>query len=164
MSKPFETTPERRANLVKLARFLYTEPIEAKQFRMSFYNSDSDYAASISQGCDTAGCAIGWAVTAGIEPLPKEDYYDFCCRTLIDGGDGNSFSCHEWSWCFDCGWGLFGTRDNTPKGAAKRILWLLLYGLPVDWKDQANGKVPICYADWEPSPEDWSAAEGLVSA
>jgi hypothetical protein len=157
----YKTTPERRANLVKLARFLYTEPIEASQFRMSCYNTHECSAVAIAPGCGTAGCAVGWAVNAGIVPEPDEDHYEFSCRTLIEGDDIaddiEEDNAPEWLWCFDSGWGIWG-GDNTPQGAAKRILWLLVNGLPYNWKCQANGTDLLCYRDWQPTEADWQQA------
>lgn len=152
----YSTTPERRANLVKLARFLFTEPIE-EQFNMIsfFHGEDGTDNAGCSvklQGCETAGCAVGWAPNAGIPFREHEDWESYCGRNFIDVDDEES----EWDWCFDANW---RDGDNTPKGAAKRILWLLLHGVPDDDYSQRCGEVPLCYADWQPTEADWAAAE-----
>lgn len=145
MSK-FVTTPERRANLVQLARFLYTEPIEASQFRMgSFIDSDCQYATKL-RSCGTAGCAVGWAPQAGIKAHRREFYWNYCNRTLID----EEASLDEWIWCFGPSWADY---DNTPRGASKRILWLLVNGLPDD-----SVAEPALYADWTPTEADWQEA------
>jgi hypothetical protein len=147
----FITTPDRRANLVKLARFLYTEPIEAENFRMTCYDSNgSDCAVAIEPKCGTAGCAIGWAPRAGVMPLKHETWGNFADRAL---GDDPDF----WLWCFAFDW---FPRDNTPRGAAKRILWALVKGVP-DTRDTVQmqaGKSPLIYADWQPTESDWHLA------
>jgi hypothetical protein len=152
MSKPFETTKERRANLVKLARFLYTEPIEARQFDMDCFNSDGlSVLEAVSNRCNSAGCAIGWAPNAGVLPEQDEDWDGLCDRALIEMSDTTGL----WSWCFSYDW---DRADNTAKGASKRILWLLVRGLPTDWHEQIYGNAPLCYADWLPTEEDWTLA------
>lgn len=35
--------------------------------------------------------------------------------------------------------------DNTPEGAAKRIEYLIEYGLPHDWRLMMEGAIPLCY-------------------
>lgn len=40
---------------------------------------------------------------------------------------------------------LWEKVDNTREGAALRIDYLLDTGLPEDWRDQMNGKSPLCY-------------------
>ena len=148
----FKTTPERRANLVKLARFLYTEPIDRRHFDMSIYSESDNDVACDNRECGTAGCAIGWAPVAGIAPLENEEWSDFSDRTLIIGWT----DADAWSWCFCMDW--LGT-DNTPHGAAKRIIWLLLYGLPDDWESQMQGRItPLCYRNWTPTEADWQKA------
>jgi hypothetical protein len=148
----YKTTPERRANLVKLARFLYTEPIEAKQFRMSgFCTASPEYVATIERGCGTAGCAVGWGPAAGIAPLSCSENWDaYTDRVFGDDGD-------LWSWCFAPDWDAV---DNTPKGAAKRILWALLNGMPseVDSAAMWSEDAPLIYSGWTPTEADWQKA------
>jgi hypothetical protein len=152
----YVTTKERRANLVKLARFLYTEPIEPKRFGMScFFKLDDDYDAGDEtvkvQSCNTAGCAVGWGPMAGIPFDEDEAWIDYCSRQFICSSEES----YQWEWCFDANW-IDG--DNTPKGAAKRILWLLLHGLPKNDYLQRVGAEPLCYADWTPTEADWQLA------
>jgi len=51
-----------------------------------------------------------------------------------------------WSWLFSDIW---KDSDNTPHGAAKRILWLIQFGVPMDWAKQRDGNAPLCYSAWE---------------
>lgn len=41
-------------------------------------------------------------------------------------------------------------RDNTPRGAAKRLLWAIEFGIPDNYPYQILGKAPLCYSDWTP--------------
>lgn len=110
--------------------------------------------------CGTAGCAAGWGPFSGIPELRPQDstvkpanggiYWMAYTRTtfgITDAEEG-----HEqwhWDWCFDAAWTDY---DNTPKGAAIRIL-LLTGELTVpdhffeDYKynHQANDRIVVQY-------------------
>jgi hypothetical protein len=152
----YETTNERRANLVKLARFLFTE-IPQERFDMGDFASDFDPPQLHS--CGAVGCAVGWGPAAGVELLKSEiiqssesepcvdcyiDWYQYADRAF--GGD------RLYDWCFNAGWRPY---DNTPSGAAKRILWALTNGIPSHhW-----GKCGLeTYVDWQPTEADWQLA------
>lgn len=161
----FQTTPERRANLVKLARFLYTEPIEAERFDMDHFSvlktDDGQVFRCVGpmhQGsaCGAVCCAIGWGPSAGIAADGEFGWWSYCDRNFIEiPEDEEPETVVEWCWCFDTGW---AGADNTAKGAAKRILWLLLFGVPSDWLDQQAGENDLCYRDWTPTESDWQRA------
>jgi hypothetical protein len=140
----FTTTADRRANLVKLARFLMTDPVEPRLFHMGSYQWGT---------CDSPGCAIGWAPTAGIPTLAGEDWSDYSDRALVDFDENKH---RNFWWCFEGGW---VDVDNSPRGAGKRILWMLLHGTPDNYEQQVAGDAPLCYADWQPTESDWAAAE-----
>jgi hypothetical protein len=155
MSK-FETTEERRANLVKLARFLWVLP-QCKFSMGLFSDHGDDGPRGAAHTCPAVGCAVGWGPAAGIEPLCTDrDWYAYADRVFGDDG------LHDW--CFHSGWAL---SDETPKGAAKRILWALLNGIPEKYIEDGEADdegwrepyfSPGCYADWEPTEEDWTLA------
>lgn len=155
MSSQFQTTPERRANLVKLARFLYTEPIDEDEFSMSRYfarQCDSDkIIASASHKCGSAGCAVGWAPAAGIPFVEGDTWGKYQERELISANSDYDFS----EWCFGSFW---VARDNTPRGAAKRIIWLLT-GNDIPEFGYVDYESPLPYTGWEPTEADWQSAE-----
>lgn len=115
-----------RHNLQKLADYLWALPDDYEGFDMGMFHPQFDNATVFSPECGTAACAVGHAPLAGIKPRRREEWHDYSHRTLIGGGD-------EWLWCFSAAWrGV----DNTTKGAAKRIYWLL-----------ENGAAPNKYDD-----------------
>lgn len=81
--------------------------------------------------CGTAACAIGHApLVPGISVLPREDeeYVDYSFR-FLSGEDIPVWEARDnpelklaWNWCFGEEW---AGVDNTPQGAAKRIMYLL---------------------------------------
>lgn len=116
-----------RENLEKLARFLWNLPEEdaTKRFDMKDFNTRHGSPLSLvgdKEICETASCAVGWGPTAGILPT-KEDstWVDYCDNHICEGNTP------EWYWMFSSAWREI---DNTPKGAAKRIFWLLENGVP----------------------------------
>lgn len=86
--------------------------------------------------CGTAGCALGWAPASGIaefEPLPSEMELGFL---VFSEYEDRVFNLSEvgpnspWDWCFSSEW---YEVDNTPKGAAIRILQLISGESPDEW-------------------------------
>jgi hypothetical protein len=65
------------------------------------------------------------------------DFHRWC-----ENFTGLSIHCPEWIWCFGSQW---ANTDNTPMGAAIRILWLIECGLPNNWEAQMNNQAPLCY-------------------
>ena len=131
-------------NLLKLADNL--ERVELKNFDMTFFRSfwSEEYgireAAYVDAGnCGTAGCVIGCSfLMKGFEPIASDytspitesrylDYDKYCERLFgIDSIKNKG----EWDWCFCGEWARI---DNTPKGAAKRIRYMIKEGVPVGW-------------------------------
>lgn len=122
-----------KVNLKLLAEWLlenHESLMETKTFDMKEYRSagvsSCDFVSETK--CGTVGCALGWAPVTGIKSLVAldEDYYiygkalsfiRYCDRVfelkpLMD----------YWNWCFSDDW---ADTDNTPKGAAIRIMYLL---------------------------------------
>lgn len=131
----------------------YIQTIPQQEFNMGFYREDGD---ELEQHCGTVGCVIGHCTVLDTD----ENFALFChkahdrcevdftswCESFTD------MSCHdrEWRWCFGSWW---KNSDNTPIGAAKRIVYMLEHGLPEYWIDQMLGREPLCYRDIElPNP------------
>ena len=112
--------------------------VETKAFDMEHYRSEGLHACEFvsETNCGTVGCALGWAPVTGIKALValEEDYSNpralsfrrYCDRVF----ELKTFS-RYWDWCFAEEW---GEEDNTPKGSAIRIMYLLNHEEEVtDW-------------------------------
>jgi hypothetical protein len=112
-----------RKNLQKLATFLaYGKLPKEVEFDMSAYAEDP--WSKRDTICGTVGCAAGMGPFAGIKKKRVEDWDDYCGRVFLESAS------REWDWCFGSSW---QDIDNTPKGAARRIQYLLDKGVPDDF-------------------------------
>jgi len=131
---------DRVANLRKLAAKLLTVPESQFDMDRFSYNpgeSGMDSSCTVHQ-CGTIGCAVGWGPAAGVEAKDwDQDWWDYGHRVFISADESEA-----WDWCFSAGWSL---TDNSPAGAARRILYLLDAGLPDDLYEQMEGDAPRCY-------------------
>lgn len=108
-----------RENLQRLADYLQSGKLLAK-FDMCFFclsgnNNNEDT-------CGTVGCAIGHSPYAGISKFIYESWSSYSERVF-----GLCCLSSKWNWCFDSDW---AEVDQTPLGAAKRILYLLAHNAP----------------------------------
>lgn len=125
---------EHEANLRTLAAYLLRGELRAEFDMNRFSESDSEYKRTT---CGSVGCAVGHGPYVGINKNNCEGWFDYSDRVFgLDGAGAG------WKWCFDADWDQV---DNTPAGAAKRILWLLENGLPDNWNEQEWGDAPLCY-------------------
>lgn len=119
-----------RANLLKLAQYLLSLPVDYPRFCMEEYATDHGggsmtYLSSKRQNwCGTAACALGHGPAAGIYGSDSCGSWVFYAFEQF----GLSDCTYEWSWCFASSWSYV---DNTHHGAAKRILYFLDNGAPV---------------------------------
>jgi len=91
--------------------------------------------------CDSVGCPVGHCVE--LEPNPEEiPRWTRGINFVKWSINFTGLNYAEWEWCFSP---LWTETDNTPKGAALRIEWLLKHGLPEGWYRQMKGKTPLCY-------------------
>ena len=134
-----------RENLQKLADYLRGPEI-AMRFDMGSYCRNSAEKQDIHDGdplnpaehsCGTVGCALGHGPASGVDPDKSETWDRYSDRAF-----GLEPWGRDWEWCFGPIW---AETDNTPKGAAARIQYLLDYGLPRNWMDQMRGDEPLCY-------------------
>lgn len=121
-----------RENLLKLAWYLWNLPHNYEHFDMNFYwdcpvknldtwgcpvkNPDPWGCISKTPECGTVACAAGHGPAAGIEKT-VEIWEHYIHINFI-----NDEYQRELFWCFS-GWWV--DVDNTPKGAAKRIFYML---------------------------------------
>jgi len=140
---------QHKKNLLKLADYLDTvkkEKFHMKEFRaneelIGLWCSDPGFK-SLVPSCGTAACALGHAPALfpriWKQKLADETYYSGLCRQVFGVWEYSD----AWTWCFDSGW---SKRDNTPKGAAKRIRYMVENGVPENTLRQMNGDAPLCY-------------------
>lgn len=129
-----------RGNLTKLALFL----LRAKNlhFDMTRYvnlysntpyallersDPSSDSLKVAEYPCGTVACAVGHGPMAGIKPLLGEDWSFYGMRV---------FTSDMYAYNFMFG-GTWSGWDNTPKGAALRIIYFLTYGYPISYGSTA---------------------------
>lgn len=149
-------TPENEANLRKLAEGLLARRFPG-WFHMGFYmgcphndffdledlrNEEAEdvclwLGPADLHDCNSVGCALGWSPDIVTPALKGESYYGYGLRVF-----GMSQFNAEWHWCFHASW---ERADNTPEGAAKRILYMLDNGVPPDAQEQRLGRAPLCY-------------------
>ena len=132
-----DITEEQRDNLKKLADYLLSGNLRAEfdigRFADSFNQTQTN--------CGTVGCAIGHGPDAGIVKWKNEDWVKYSFRNF--GSEYDPFQEDElFDWCFSSDW---ENIDNTPDGAAKRILYMLEKGIPKDYLNQSCGDSPLCY-------------------
>jgi hypothetical protein len=152
MSFPLSITDDQRNNLAILSSHL--KKVDKKKFNMSYYCVKKYHGGMFSQRlfpynivqeyneCDTVACALGHAPMAGIPVYGNEDWIEYSGRVF--GINNNSdFNPRAWSWLFQYRW---VAKDNTPKGAAARIDWLLENNIPEDYNQQMlDSNYPLSY-------------------
>jgi hypothetical protein len=142
---PVDLSDEQRANLAKLAAYLWTLPADYPDFGMDMFTKDQrrgmGFHAPYAAECGTAACAAGHGPKAGVEPLPGETWRTYSQRAFVPCED--AFNCPAWEWVFAAGW---CRTDNTAHGASARIGWMLNHGVPIDASDQRYGDAPLCYS------------------
>lgn len=115
---------EQRKNLKLLADYLYALPEDYEHFTMELFNVDTDSPYEVkSTSCGTVACAVGHMpyVEGMPSPEPFEGWVVYSSRVLL----GGNYDCSEeilWEFLFSGGWVSY---DNTTKGAAKRIYYVL---------------------------------------
>lgn len=137
-------------NFIKLAKYLANIKPDYKHFNMkTFFSSTAEprhtnlYDIHLPQPkCGSVACALGHGPAAGIMPdqtLAQRlfnstgelcDHFawdDYCCSYFVETNT-TDFDCQQiWLWCFGADWYYY---DNTPQGAAKRIMYMLTNGIP----------------------------------
>lgn len=123
-------------NLSILADHLNT--VKQFKFHMGAFMLDDDRCEvnPSRHDCGTVACAIGHGPWAGLPVENDRSWFDYSERVF-------GISNWAWNWCFAADWrGV----DNTPAGAAKRILHLIKHGLPDDFFSQMRGRSPYIFA------------------
>lgn len=106
-----------RENLRTLANYLLSRELKADFDMLSYTQAGSDPNRT---DCGTVGCAAGQGPYAGLPKKPGESWDDYAYRVFQPTD-------LEFRWCFSGYWTAY---DNTPEGAARRILYLVEHGTP----------------------------------
>ena len=95
----------------------YIETIPQEDFDMGRYRADEDFKSAY---CNTVGCALGHCTHL----FPEEEIkrWEDGIINFVKTSEYLGLTDPEWKWCFSGDWYY---KDNTPKGAAKRIRMLV---------------------------------------
>jgi hypothetical protein len=141
-------------NLRRLATYLWhlstSTFIRHHKFDMLQY-SDSATCDRERNNCGTVGCALGHAPYAGIAKHTGEDWDEYCNRQF------DVYS-ELWRAFFSSNW---VEVDNTPRGAAKRILFCLKNGIPEFIGERQQHLFPK-YKRYQPSPTEFVKLSKVV--
>ena len=117
--------PIHKKRLRKLARYLLTQ-VPQEKFDMLIYRIGDHDTGHI---CGTAGCALGWSPAI----MGREEFLGFTDRDgdidylrIAESYFGIKYDSRVWNYIFSGNWAYV---DNTPQGAAARILYLLDRGV-----------------------------------
>lgn len=163
-----------RNNLLKLARGLLTQtppPRFGMQSYMTFKNEgyvsdtyldgnfySTDVAISkpdiyTDPKCGTVACAAGHGPLYGMKKRKDEEWSDYVYRVFLPLADASYdayfFRSAVFDWLFSAHW---SDTDNTPKGAAARILYLLDNGLPENAREVMLGREAKPYTRYKKLP------------
>lgn len=130
----------RKANLIQLANYLKELPLDYEHFDMAYFvenemyldDEDSDNPSNICDlinQCGTVACAVGHGPLAGIDPKHHTYWVGYVNGMFCDFPSFayNASEHMPYNWCFEFFWEVV---DNTPHGAAARILYMIKYGIP----------------------------------
>lgn len=132
-----DITQEQRDNLKKLADYLLSGNLRA-EFDMENFSESHQHPDS--KTCGSVGCAVGHGPYAGIMKDEYETWNSYSSRVF---GCGVISTNHMlFTWCFDSDWKVV---DNTSKGAAKRVLYVLKNGVPVNYLGQLYDDIKLPY-------------------
>ena len=132
-----------KQNLLKLADFLENN-VTQEMFNMDSYRMHENGACTqfySKTECGTVGCALGWSpLIEGLEFTDAEynvnskdySFYNYCDR-VFNLDDNSNYRSPQWDFLFSAEWTKF---DNTPKGAANRIKFLVSEGVPSDFENE----------------------------
>jgi len=129
-------------NLMKMAN--YIENIPQKDFSMEVWRRGVN---NVNVVCNSVGCAVGHCTILDVENIKKNfiDRYD-----IIDYLEwsseftGINYSSMKWAYLFVDDWMFI---DNTPKGTANRIRYVVKYGFPnyIGMYEEINGLKKLNY-------------------
>ena len=141
--------PIHRERLRKLAEYLLTQVPEEK-FDMACYRRGDD----MDHVCGTAGCALGWSPAIMLESTFRRyksrssSFFQLFSRIISKEYFGIDPGKNIWSYIFSEEWAFV---DNTPQGAAARILYFLDHGVPDCFDCGENDEDDGYSYDWDTS-------------
>lgn len=127
-----------KKNLIKMADYIETIPQEV--FDMEEYRQQK--LDNSEPKCKSIGCIIGHCTILDKNPLPRRSNGEIEFWEWSEEFTGICYLSDEWDYLFGCKW---KNTDNTPTGAADRIRYFVVRGLPFDWHEQMTGWTPLSY-------------------
>lgn len=125
-----------KRNLTKLANYLDTLPDGYKHFDMNKFYADRFDGFFTSETnlneCGAVACAVGHGLVAGITPLPHHWAKSGRINWASYSDDLFLRQSDAWDFMFASGWAVY---DNSPRGAAARIRYVLSGGEIPDPRD-----------------------------
>jgi hypothetical protein len=126
-------------NLRQLAAYLLNLPTEKFDMQDFCRDEHGEKLALNVHECGTIACAVGYGPAAGL-PISEADANDWLSygRRVFGISPGSE----TWGWLFSGAWAW---KDNTPVGAARRIVHLVEHGLPENAEQQRRGMAPYLF-------------------
>lgn len=121
-------------NLLKMAHHIKT--IHISNFDMAMFDAvdgKGNYVRDVIGHCITLDDK---------ENIPYLESGDIDFAKWSESFTGLYRHSNEWYWLFSDEWQM---SDNTPRGAAKRIVHFVKKGLPDNWTQQLRGRSRLCY-------------------
>lgn len=137
MANIIELSQEHEDNLRKLAAYLLAGELKV-EFNMRDFTDRARKFLPQKEAteCGSIGCAVGHGPFAGIPKTKEETWFEYSYPVF------GLFNDNYWEWCFSDEW---EEKDNSPAGAAKRMLFLLEKGLPKDSNLKMSGTIDLKY-------------------
>lgn len=132
-----EVTAEQRRNLIRLAQYLLSDDMKAKFSMEDFSDVPNSF---LYTDCGTVGCAVGHGPYAGIPKLVNESWFVYSAREFGVDRWGETYL--GFQWMFGGAWRVV---DNSPAGAARRIVFFLIKGLPEGFDENLATYSPTLY-------------------
>lgn len=148
-------TERDKKTLLKVADFI--EKLPQEKFHMGKYrcnknhnwlrnNSGSFQYEFDRNNCGTVGCILGWCpFIEGLEPMLSDyekmrgfPFWERYSDRIFDFTTQDDI----WDYLFHSDWELV---DDTPIGAAKRLRYIVEFGLPETWETELKGDSLLSY-------------------
>lgn len=143
-------------NLRQLATYLWklkdSPFLKTHAFRMYRY-AETAKEGTEATDCGSVGCAVGHGPYAGLKKLGHESWNKYCVRMFAEGAfDSRLDDSPIWNHFF---YGAWQHTDDTPRGAARRILYALRHGFSGSDYPAHNTQFIESYKKYHPRKDDF---------